>query len=80
MKTKEEVLKEVLKGRPIADLRIKRNNLLIETDFWALSDRTMSQAQKDYRQELRDLPSTASPELDENDQITGVTWPVKPDE
>ena len=80
MKTKEEVLKEVLEGRPIADLRIERNNLLIETDFWALSDRTMSQAQKDYRQELRDLPSTASPELDENDQITGVTWPVKPDE
>ena len=80
MKTKEELLKEVLEGRPIADLRTKRNNLLIETDFWALSDRTMSQAQKDYRQELRDLPSTASPELDENDQITGVTWPVKPDE
>ena len=78
MKTKEEVLKEVLEGRPIADLRIERNNLLIETDFWALSDRTMSQAQKDYRQELRDLPSTASPELDENEQLINVTWPTKP--
>ena len=78
MKTKEEVLKEVLEGRPIADLRIERNNLLSETDFWALSDRTMSQAQKDYRQELRDLPSTASPELDENEQLINVTWPTKP--
>ena len=60
-------------------LRAKRNSLLIETDVWALTDRTMSQAQKDYRQELRDLPSIASPELNENEQIINVTWPTKPE-
>jgi hypothetical protein len=69
MDTKEEVF-----------LRAKRNSLLIETDVWALTDRTMSQAQINYRQKLRDLPSTASPKLDENEQIIGVTWPVKPKE
>ena len=37
-----------------------------------------SQAQKDYRQALRDLPSTAKPKLDENGQLTNVTWPTKP--
>jgi predicted outer membrane protein len=60
-------------------LRTERNNLLIETDVWALTDRTMTQKQKDYRQALRDLPSTASPELDSDDQIIGVTWPIKPE-
>ena len=67
MATKEEVF-----------LRAKRNDLLIETDFWALTDRIMTQAQKDYRQKLRDLPSIASPQLDENEQIINVTWPEKP--
>ena len=60
-------------------LRTERNNRLIETDVWALTDRTMTQKQKDYRQALRDLPSTASPELDSDDQIIGVTWPIKPE-
>jgi len=59
--------------------RFERNFLLAETDWWANSDLTMTQEQKNYRKALRDLPSTASPELDENGQLTGVTWPTKPE-
>ena len=38
-------------------LRSKRNRLLAETDFYALSDVTMSSDMTTYRQNLRDLPS-----------------------
>ena len=43
-------------GRAQANLRSRRNQLLAETDFYALSDVTMSDDMKTYRQELRDLP------------------------
>ncbi len=53
-------------------LRAKRHNRLSETDYWALSDTaTMTQAQTDYRQELRDITKTYK-SLDE------VKWPTKP--
>ena len=35
-------------------LRAKRNSLLIETDWWASSDLTITDEQKKYRQDLRD--------------------------
>tara|TARA_R100001463_G_C3378835_1_gene205330 strand:- start:246 stop:482 length:237 start_codon:yes stop_codon:yes gene_type:complete len=38
------------------DLLEKRKQELDETDWRAVKDRTMSQAWKDYRQFLRDLP------------------------
>ena len=60
-------------------LREERNHRLQETDVWALVDRNMTQEQKDYRQALRDLPSTASPTLDEQGNLTNVTWPTKPE-
>ena len=60
-------------------LRFIRNELLAETDWMALSDRTMTQAQIDYRQALRDLPETADPQLDENGNLTNVTWPERPE-
>jgi len=56
-------------------LRMQRNSLLDQSDWMAVSDRTMTQAQIDYRQALRDLPQTADPQLDENGQLTNVTWP-----
>ena len=62
----------------IQEMRVDRNMLLAETDWWATSDNIMTQKQKDYRQALKDLPSTSSPELDENGKLTGVTWPTKP--
>ena len=60
-------------------LRIQRNMKLAETDWMANSDVTMSDAWKKYRKDLRDLPSTASPKLDENGILTGVEWPKKPE-
>ena len=41
--------------RAIESLRQDRNRLLAETDFYALSDVTMSDEMKQYRQDLRDI-------------------------
>ena len=44
------------------ELRTKRNQLLAETDYLALSDVTLSTEMAEYRQALRDLPAnTADP-------------------
>jgi hypothetical protein len=59
-------------------LRKKRNRLLTETDWWASSDLNMTAAQKKYRQDLRDLPSTVSRKLDENGNLQNIIWPDKP--
>ena len=80
--TEEEIqtkLAELRAAEPMRLLREERNRRLAETDWWVLPDRTTSQEQKDYRQALRDLPSTAEPQLDENDQLINVTWPTKPE-
>ena len=53
------------------DARNRRNLLLTETDWWAVADRTMTQAEIDYRQALRDVPQQAG--FPEN-----ITWPTKP--
>ena len=41
---------ELVNAEPMRLLREERNNKLAETDWWASSDRTMTQAQIDYRQ------------------------------
>ena len=69
-------------AEPMRFLREERYRKLIETDEWALraiDGPSMTQEQKDYRQALRDLPSTATPELDEQGNLTNVTWPTKPE-
>jgi hypothetical protein len=62
--------------RAITNLRIKRNELLTETDWMANSDVTMSDDWKTYRQELRDLPSG----LDTVEKVEAVEFPIKPGE
>jgi len=57
------------------DVRHTRNNELKNTDWRAVKDRTMSQAWKDYRQALRDLPQNFD---SANDAVDN--WPVAPDE
>ena len=69
---------ELNAAEPMRLLREKRNRRIAETDWWVLPDRTASQEQKDYRQALRDLPSTTEPQLDEQGNLTNVTWPTKP--
>ena len=52
--------------------RWKRDRLISETDWWATSDRTMTDAQTAYRTALRDVPSQA-------EFPNTVTWPTKPE-
>ena len=55
-------------------VRKERDNLLKQTDWRAVKDRTMSQAWKDYRTALRDLPQ------DHADANTAVdNWPQPPE-
>lgn len=53
------------------EARAKRDALLKETDWWAVSDRAMTQEQQDYRQALRDLPEA-------DGWSYNITWPTKP--
>jgi hypothetical protein len=69
-------LAELQAAEPMRLLRIQRNQLLAQSDWMAVADRTMTQAQIDYRQALRNLPETADPQLDENGNLTNVTWPT----
>ena len=55
-------------------LRRKRNKLLAETDYFALSDVTMSSAMTTYRQALRDLTSG----LDTVGKVEAKEFPTKP--
>ena len=61
-------------GRAQANLRSRRNNLLEETDFYALSDVTMSNDMKTYRQNLRDLPDGKNTV----EKCNNATFPTKP--
>ena len=60
--------------RAIARLREDRNRKLSATDFYALSDVTMSEEMTTYRQNLRDLPDG----LTTVEEVNNVTWPTKP--
>ena len=65
---------------PLKQLRIERNAKLAETDHHALSDVTLSDNMKTYRQQLRDLPA-ASGGKDatlKDGVLENVTWPQKP--
>jgi len=61
--------------RDLAELRKQRNKLLVETDYMALSDVTMTDAWKTYRQELRDITKTYKSINDK-----GFAFPKKPTE
>ena len=55
-----------------ANLRSTRNQLLAETDYFAMQDVVMSDEMRVYRQALRDLPAnTADP--------ANPVWPTKPE-
>lgn len=65
-------------------LRQERDNKLLETDKytsipdWPHPSEEVKQAWITYRQALRDLPTTSTPQLDENGKLTNVTWPTPP--
>ena len=68
---------ELTNAAPMKELRRQRNEKLAETDWWAGSDHTMTTAQTNYRQALRDLPDGADPTWD-GTTLGNVTWPQKP--
>ena len=52
------------------EIRSQRDALLLDCDWWASSDLTMSNAQKKYTQDLRDIPTQSD--------VDNITWPTKP--
>jgi len=57
--------------RAASEAREKRNSLLGETDYFALTDVALSAEMTTYRQALRDVTSQSG-------FPTDVTWPQKP--
>ena len=62
---------ELVNAEPMRLLRVERDAKLAETDWWAMSDRTMTDAQTTYRQALRDVPANYT-------SLDDVVWPTKP--
>ena len=62
---------ELTAAEPLKALRAERDRLIAATDWWASSDLTMTSAQTDYRQALRDITDDAS-------SLDDVTWPTAP--
>ncbi|MDY0990255.1 hypothetical protein BSF41_40660 [Flavobacterium sp. ACN2] len=62
------------KNEFLENLRIRRNALLVESDWTQVEDSPLSEekkmAWKNYRQELRDLTN--------QEDLTAIVWPTKP--
>jgi hypothetical protein len=61
--------------RAISTLRFTRNSLLKDTDFYALSDVTMTAEMTTYRQALRDITNGLTTVAD----VEAVVFPEKPE-
>jgi len=74
--TKEEFeagVDALVAAEPMVFLRQVRNGMLKETDYWAFEDTpTMTDEQKKYRQDLRDITKSAT-------SLDDVKWPTKPE-
>ena len=74
-------MQELQVAEPMRLLRIERNRRLAETDWRMTNDYPNSdQAQwVSYRTQLRNLPATIEPTLDEQGNLI-VDWPTAPDQ
>jgi hypothetical protein len=70
----EQAWADAAPARALAELRSKRNRLLAETDYLALSDSTLSSDMRTYRQALRDLPAGK----DTVEKCENAVFPTKP--
>ena len=61
-----------LSNEQMAEIRVKRNRLLAETDYLALADSTLTDEMRTYRQALRDLPANTT-------DPANPVWPTKPE-
>ena len=65
-------------------LRLERNFRLADCDWTRMDDNGLSSSKKTewatYRQALRDLPASANPTINTDDELilSSVTWPTKP--
>ena len=72
----DAVATKIIELKPEQDLkrlRAERNQRLANTDWWASSDLTMTEAQTAYRQALRDITDTYT-------SLDDVVWPEVPNE
>ena len=72
---------EIDAAAPMKELRRQRDAKLAETDWTALSDVTLADNMKTYRQQLRDLPASAdgkAASLASDGSLENVKWPQKP--
>ena len=85
--TEEEInakIAELEAAEPARQVREIRDRLLAESDWTQNRDVVLlnDTTWKQYRQDLRDLPASASftPKLDSNGNLdmSSVTWPLKP--
>ena len=60
--------------RALTELRLDRNKLLKDTDWWGASDNTMTAEQTQYRQDLRAITNG----LTTVEQVEAVEFPEKP--
>lgn len=65
------ITEEQMAADNLFSLRRTRNQKLAETDWWANSDLSITQEQKDYRKALRDITETYT-------SLEDVVWPSKP--
>jgi len=71
-----------LPNRQLAEIRVLRNAKLVNTDYLALSDNTLTDEMKEYRQGLRDIPQNYTTKeqydliltRDEQGNLTHAIW------
>lgn len=67
----------------VTTLRNQRNDKLKNSDWTQSNDSPLTDVEKTewqiYRQALRDI-TTQTPSLDGNGNLTGITWPVPPND
>ncbi len=84
--TEQEILDkrvEIHNSYGLKLIRDQREELLLNSDKYAIPDWPHSSAEKrqewlDYRQALRDMTTTQSPQVDANGELVNVTWPTPP--
>jgi hypothetical protein len=70
----EKAWEDAKPSRAFEGLRNERDQKLVETDYYALSDVTLSDDMTAYRKALRDLPAS----YDNSSVVGTITWPTKP--
>jgi hypothetical protein len=63
-------------------LRVDRNQKLRDTDHYMIADWPITEEKREewkaYRQALRDITTTADPQVDDNGHLINVVWPEMP--